>query len=154
MTLFSLRGASDSPLREQIDGVTYECPANPMGWENFSFRFESAEAGEIRYRTLRGDMVLPFYVNRNRFGVFPEEGYSNEAGGVRTTDGHRYRDAVSLTWTQENKLLLFVQIIDEYFGNCSINFIFKDNEAVVKATKTAEDFLWEYRGEIVAKRKA
>ncbi len=154
LTLFSLRGASDSPLREQINGVTYECLANPMGWENFSFRFESAEAGELRYRTLRGDMVLPFYVNRNRFGVFPEEGYSNEAGGVRTTDGHRYRDAVSLTWTQENKLLLFVQIIDEYFGNCSINFCFKDNEAVVKATKMAEDFLWEYRGEIVAKRKA
>ena len=154
LSLYALHGEPDSPMREQINDAVYECPENTMGWESFSFHFENAEEGELRYHTTRGVMTLPFYVNRNRFGTFPEEGYSREAGGVRTTDDHRYRDAVSLAWKQENKILLFVQIIDEYFGNCSMNFIFKDNEAVVKVSKMAEDFLWEYRGEIVAKRKA
>ena len=153
LTLHAAVGAEDSPLREEIDGAVYTCLENPLTWKNFSFRFEGAEGGELRYTNARGEMTLPFSINRNRFGTFPELGYSREYGGVRTTDGHRYDDAVSAAWLQENKLLIFVQIIDDYFGNLSLIFSFKNDMAVVTATKNAEDFRWDYKGEIVAKRE-
>ena len=98
-------------------------------------------------------MELPFYVNRNRFGIFPEESYSAERGGVRTNNGHKYKDAVSFAWLQDNKAMIFVQIIDDYFGNTSLTFSFKDDKAVVTATKNAEDFLWDYVGEACARIK-
>ena len=152
LSLFSLKGGSDSPLRQSLNDAIYLCEENPMGWRSFSFHFEDAHSGELRYINRHGEMVLPFFVNENRFGLFPEEGYSKDVGGVRTTDGHRYRDAVSLTWTQDNKILLFAQIIDEYFGNLSLTFAFCNDLAMICASHSAEDFLWEYRGEALAKR--
>ena len=139
-------------MRTEINGKRFLCEENSLGWQEFSLRFENAEAGELRYTKGGRELVLPFYVNRNRFGKFPELGYSREFGGVRTTDGSRYDDAVSLAWLQDNKLLILTQIIDDYFGNLSLIFSFKDDVAVVSATKTAEDFLWDYQGEIVAKQ--
>ena len=151
LSLFSVNGAADSPMREKINEKTFECRENPLGWKNFTFKFENAEAGELQYTNERGKMVIQFYVNRNRFGKFCEEGYSREFGGVCTTDGHKYKDAVSCAWLHENKLIVFVQIIDDYFGNLSLTFSFKDDIAVVKAVKNAEDFLFDYDGEAVAK---
>ena len=150
--LHAAKGNEDSPMRAEINGKRFLCEENSLGWQEFSLRFENAEAGELRYTKGGRELVLPFYVNRNRFGKFPELGYSREFGGVRTTDGSRYDDAVSLAWLQDNKLLILTQIIDEYFGNLSLIFSFKDDVAVVSATKTAEDFLWDYQGEIVAKQ--
>ncbi len=153
LALFALHGAADSPLRQQISDKAYVCEKNPLGWCEFSLCFASAEQGELRYVKNGKELVLPFFVNKNKFGLFPELGYSGEVGGVRTADGSRYRDAVSAAWLQENKLRLFVQIIDQYFGNTSLSFSFRDGLCTVTAEKTAEDFLWDYQGEIVARRK-
>ena len=92
-------------------------------------------------------MELPFKINANEFCKFPELGYSNECGGIRTTDGFKYDSAVSAAWLQENKIIIFIQIIDKYFGTASMIFAFKGKEATVTATKRAEDFLWNYEGE-------
>ncbi len=151
LRLHAATGLEDSPMRRKLSGRRFLCEQNRLGWESFSLHFENAEEGELRYTKGQRELVLPFYVNRNRFGKFPELGYSREFGGVRTTDGHRYDDAVSLAWLGDDKLLLFVQIIDEYFGNTSLIFSFREHLAVVNATKTAEDFLWDYTGEIVAR---
>ncbi len=153
LTLFAVQGNSDSPWREKIDGVTYVCQQNPMDLSEFTFNFEGAEGGTLSYERGGRKMALPFYINKNRFGNFPELGYAKERGRVRTTDGHTYKDAVSATWAQDNKLLVFVQIIDEYFGNASLTFAFKDNEATVLFYKVAEDFLWGYDGQAMAKIK-
>ena len=140
----------DSPWREKIDGVKYKCKDNPLGWMDFRFEFENEKGGKLVYTKASGSKELPFYVNRNRFGLFPEEGYSHEVGGVRSTDGYRYKDAVSFAWLQDNKICIYIQIIDEYFGNAVVMFSFKDDKAVVSAVKNAEDFLWDYTGEAVA----
>lgn len=153
LTLHAAKGAADSPWREKLHGVRYVCGENPMTWKEFSFTFESAERGELRYTNARGEMILPFDINANRFGKFPEEGYSREVGAVRTTDGHRYEDAVSGAWLQDNKLMLFVQILDDYYGNLSLLFAFKDDMAALRAVRTAEDFLWDYEGNLVAIRE-
>ncbi len=152
LTLYSLKGMEDSPVREKIDGAEYICEKNPLGWKKFSFRFDTPTSGELRYTKEKGEMVLPFYVNRNRFGSFPEEGYSKERGGMEAP-GHHYEDAVSLAWVQENRLQILAQIVDEYFGNLSLTFGFREDMAVVRSFRKGENFMKDYDGDILAKRK-
>lgn len=152
LELYYEKGFSDTPTREFINGITYKCEKNPMGIKNFRFDFENKKEGTLIYENDNGTMVLPFKVNSNYFGKFPEEGYSNEYGGVRTQDGFKYNCATSLAWTQENKIMVFSQIIDRYFGNVTFSFVFKDNLAYLNCEKIAEDFLWQYNGNAVAFR--
>ena len=63
-----------------------------------------------------------------------------------TTDGSMYDCAASAAWREERKLLLKVQIIDEYLGNFLAIFTFHGKQATVRMAKTAEAFLNEYHG--------
>lgn len=150
LKLRSVKGQPDSPMREEINGTVYECESNRMGIKSFSFHFKNESEGEFRYTNAQGDKVIPFGINKNVFGKFPELGYSNEFGGARTDDGFTYNDAVSCAWLQDNKLILFVQIIDNYFGNMSAIFGFRDGDCAVSMEKTAEDFLGTYQGTMLA----
>ena len=151
LKLYALWGNEDSPFRGELDGVTYACEENPMGWSEFRVKFaEDGRSGELHYVNAQGEKCLPFGVNYNVFGKFPQLGYSNDFGGLRTTDGFTYKDAVAMTWLEEKKIMIDVQIIDRYFGNFSIIIAFKGEDAVVKMTKTAEDFLNEYNGTALA----
>ena len=153
LELFALKGMPDAPIREKINGVEYECIApNKMGLEKFSFTFDG-DKGVMKYTNAQGDKELPFGINHNEFGKFPQLGYSNEFGGLRTTDGFMYDDAVSAAWLDEHQLGIYVQIIDRYLGNLLINVSFKDDYASVQMIKTAEDFLEEYQGDAVGKIK-
>ena len=49
-------------------------------------------------------------------------------------------------WQEEQKLLLLVQIIDEYYGLLTITIGFRGDHAVLKMDKEAECFLEEYSG--------
>ncbi|MBQ8162884.1 MAG: serine hydrolase [Clostridia bacterium] len=153
LELFAVKGLCDSHMRCELDGVKFICDENELGLKEFSFCFEGSDAGELLYTNNNGEMTLPFYVNRNRFGLFPELGYSQNVGAERTTDGSRYRDAVSFAWLQDNKIMIFAQIIDRYFGNTSLTFAFNGDEATVCAVKSAEDFLWNYQGQAIAHKK-
>ena len=62
-----------------------------------------------------------------------------------------YDCAVSAAWKDESKFQIYVQIIDKYFGNCTINFVFKEDCVTVELIKCAEAFLNEYRGVLVGK---
>ncbi len=153
LKLRHLNGQEDSPLREEINGKTYICKENDAGITKFSFHFNDATSGEFHYTNAQGDKVLPFGVNHNVFGKFPQLGYSNDYGVLPTTDGFMYDDAVSLAWYEDKKIMMLVQIIDRYFGNMSLMFSFKGDEVAGKITKTAEDFLKEYPTLFVAKRQ-
>ena len=152
LELYYETGFSDTPTREKINGITYKCEENRMGIKSFRFDFKNADEGTLTYENKNGTMVLPFLVNGNYFGKFPELGYSNEYGGARTHDGFKYDCATSFGWTQENRISLFSQIIDRYFGNVTFSFIFKDNLAFLHCEKIAEDFLWEYQGDTIGYR--
>lgn len=153
LELRSLKGLEDSSFREELSGKEYICSENPMGITKFSFVFDGKDSGEFRYTNAQGDKVIPFGVNKNVFGKFPQLGYSNDFGGLRTTDGFMYKDAVSLAWLEDKKLMLFVQIIDRYFGLMSATFAFRDEHAAAQFVKVGEDFLGEYQGVLSAKRK-
>lgn len=152
LALISIKGKEDSPMRAAIDGAVYECDENAMGWKKFSFSFKNATEGELHYTNAQGDKVLPFGVNHNVFGKFPELGYSNDNGGLKTTDGFMYDDAVSLAWLEDSKIGMKVQIIDRYFGNANFFFGFKGDDVTVRMMKSAEDFLDEYEGLLTAKK--
>lgn len=152
LTLRSVHGLEDSKFRENLNKVEYVCENNPMGIEKFSFEFENKMKGIFRYTNAQGDKEIPFGVNHNVFGQFPQFGYANEYGAVPTKDGFTYADAVSLAWTSDSEILLFVQIIDKYFANMSVRFHFKNNEVCAVFQKNAEHFLTEYQGSLIGKK--
>ena len=122
-----------------------------MGITKLSFVFNSENEGELHYTNAQGDKVIPFGINHNVFGKFPELGYSDGFGATVTTDGFMYNDAVSAAWVEEKKLMLYVQVIDRYFGTMSAIFAFKGDELYARCSKTAEHFFDEYEGRLVAK---
>jgi len=150
LKLRAVKGSTDSPFREELNGTKYFCEDNPMGIKEFTFKFNDAKTGEFCYVNDQGEKVIPFGVNHNVFGKFPQLGYSNERGTIPTTNGFMYDDAVSLAWTEDKKLLLYVQIIDRYFGNMTAVFAFKGDSVAARFTKNAEHFLDEYKGTLIA----
>ena len=152
LELRSVKGLEDSCFREELNGAEYACEPNPMGIEKFSFTFEDKTKGVFRYTNAQGDKEIPFGVNHNVFGQFPQFGYSGDYGALPTTDGSTYKDAVSFAWLEEKDLLLFVQIIDRYFGNLSVRFSFKGDEVYATFQKAAEHFLNEYQGALLGKK--
>ncbi len=152
LTLLCATGKAHVPFADRISGKTYLCAPNPTGITEFSFTF-SESGGSLRYVNAQGEKILPFGLCRNELCKFPQHGYSDGVGGQRTTDGFLYDAAVSAAWREEQKLALRVQIIDRYFGNLRAVFAFRDDQVVVSMVSAAEDFLGEYNGMLLARRK-
>ena len=153
LSLRCIKGLPDSLFRKDLDGARYICEGNPMGITEFSFSFSNdGKSGTFIYTNEQGQKELPFGVNYNVFGQFPQLGYANAQGRVKTTDGFTYKDAVSFAWVEEKKIVVFVQVIDRYFGNMSMIFAFKDDWVAVSFTKAAQDFFTEYLGTMVARK--
>jgi len=146
-----LPGDTESAYAQILNGKTYRCQENPMGITRFSLQFTSGDTGELHYTNNQGDKVLHFGLGKNVFGKFPQYGYSDLHAGAPSTGGFLYDCAASAAWREDQKLQIKVQIIDKYFGNMLATFSFREDCAVVTMTKTAEDFLKEYTGTLVAK---
>ena len=148
LELAYLKGNKTSPFINEINGKVYIAQGeNQMGIKKFSLSFYGDE-GAFKYENAQGEKEIKFGIGKNVFGKFPELGYSNEIGGVRTTGGFMYNCAASLIFSEEKKIKLKVQIIDKYFGNFTATFAYKNNSCAVRMTKTAEDFLEKYHGEL------
>ena len=152
LKLRAVKGAVDSPMRDKINGVKYVCADNRMGIKELTFNFKSAEEGELHYVNAQGEKVIPFGINKNVFGKFPELGYSDGYGAAVTTDGFMYKDAVSAAWLEDSKLMIYVQVIDRYFGTMGAIFAFKGDEVYARFSKCAENFFEEYHGRLLGKR--
>lgn len=154
LRLYAEQGEPTSPWASEIDGKTYLCDKNPLGMRDFTFAFSQEEqSGCFRYHNEQGEKSIPFGINRNVFGYFPEYGYSNDYGTEVTTNGFRYRDAASACWLQENRLRLYVQIIDRYLGNLTATFSFRGDRVFCEFAKNAEAFLDRYHGSFMAQRE-
>ena len=152
LNLYCLQGEDKSALQDKINGKKYKIlQSTGANVSEFSLTFDNSGGGILTYVNEQGEKKLPFTINQNLFCKFPQLGYSNTYGAVETTDGFMYDCAVSATWKTENKLQIYVQIIDKYFGNCTMNFVFKDDCVTVELMKCAEAFLNEYRGILVGK---
>ena len=152
LTLFSLNETPSSTILDKINGKRYVCEPNPMGIIEIGVEI-NGDKGMLRYTNAQGDKELVFGINHNEFSLFPQLGYSNDVGGVKTSDGFKYKCATSGAWLSDRDLLIYTQIIDRYLGNLRILFTFKDKILSVKMEKTAEDFLNEYEGVLIARQK-
>lgn len=153
LKLVAMSNSEKSDLWSKLNKKVYLCNENRTGITRFSFEFENETKGVFKYENAQGEKEIPFGVGYNIFDKFPQLGYSDDFGGVPTTNGFKYDCAASAAFRDDNKLLLRVQIIDRYFGNMFARFSFKDDFASVTMTKTAEAFLDEYHGEFIARLK-
>lgn len=145
-------GDADSDFAKKISGKTFVCDENPMGIEWFRLGFGEGD-GCLIYKNVQGEKRLPFGMGKNRFGKFPQMGYSDERGNVHELNSFMYDCAASAGWLEPQTLQLRVQIIDRYFGSTMITFGFRDERtAAVRMIKHAEDFLGEYDGWMAAHR--
>ncbi len=150
LSLATCRGALTSDFAQELDGQIYDLSENPYGWKWFSFDVTN---GILRYENGQGEKALPFSFGQNTFCKFPQFGYSDGVGGMRTTNGFLYDCAVSAGWLSDRVLALRVQVIDRYFGNLFMIFAFKGEEVGISMIKNAEDFLGEYSGRATGRRR-
>lgn len=147
------RGKAHSEWAERVGGKWYVCSSNPMGITRFCLTFPAEGEGVLTYENAQGEKQLPFGFGHNAFGLFPQLGYSDQRGNVHEITDFRYRCAASAGWVDENKLQINVQIIDRYLGQLVMTFGFNGTDAGVRMVKSAEDFLREYEGWMIAKMK-
>jgi hypothetical protein len=145
LKLYAVKNDLPRDFEKKINGKTFVLNENPMGIKKISFSFTDGVC-ELNYVNAQGEKTLYFRVGDNEFGIFPEEGYSDEVGS-QFAKGRYYKCAASAAWIEPQKLFIRVQVIDEYFGILNMNFGFKDENTVgIYMNKTAEDFFNEYRG--------
>lgn len=150
LTLFAAYGQPNSPLEQAISGRRFALSPNPMGIEHFVLTFGKEECA-FAYKNAQGEKRLAFGRCENRFGAFPQDGYSDLVCGLPGQG--RYRCAASGAWTSAQTLWLKVQIVDDYFGNMDARFEFASDGSLLRLTmqRAAEEFLKEYEGEALPK---
>ena len=150
LKLRSVKGEKTVAFAEKINGKRFVALGeNKMNIKEFSFDFTDGDC-RFNYINAQGEKTISFGMCRNEFGKFPEFGYSDERGGTVSDGGFLYDCAASAAWREPQKLMMRVWITDKYLGNMTAVFAFKDDIAVVHMSSNAENFLKEYRGELVA----
>ena len=150
LELVCLTGETESGFAAAVSGKRYLCQENPMGIREFSLEFLADGTGIFHYINDQGEKHLPFGMGKNVFGKFPQGGYSDLHAGAPGPENFYYDCAASAVWAEPQKLNLRVQIIDKYLGNFLATFSFRENFAMITMAKTAEGFLNEYHGQLVA----
>ncbi len=143
LTLYSLHDSVETDS-SRYSGKEFKMKENPMGITRVKFTF-SGDEGKMEYTNAQGDKTLYFGIDKNVFGKFPQEGYSDEIA-ARTAPGNYYDCAASACWTHENCLTMLVQVIDKYFGRLHMRIAFAEDKLAVAMDIAAEDFLTEYNG--------
>ncbi len=143
-------GSAYAPMQDKVNGVKYIFNENQKGFKWFSLEFDGKGGGTFNYEMAQGEMQLPFKMLENAFVKFPHLGYSDEFGGVKTTNGFKHDVASSAGWLDDSRMMIRVQITDHYPGNMSFIFNFKDDYAVMCVEKTAENVFNEYPGDFLA----
>ena len=144
-------GERHSEWVEKINGVSYRVDENAMGITKIRLTFHG-DRGFLEYTNEQGDKKLAFGMNENVYGLFPQEGYSNQVGSV-ATQGFFLKCAASAAWLEPHKLYIKVQVIDTYFGKLNIFLSYQEDKVGIHMNKAAEDFLNEYTGYAVGWRE-
>ena len=145
-------GVEYMPIQDQVNGVKYVFDENIKGFKSFSLEFDGKGGGVFNYENPQGENKLPFKMLENAFVKFPQLGYSDEYGGVKTTNGFLHDVAVSAGWLDQSRMMIRVQITDHYPGNMSFIFNFKGDYAVMCVEKVAENVFNEFPGEFIGRK--
>lgn len=136
-------GELASPLSGVFNGRKYSLNANPMEISHVCFTFEE-KTGRMEYKNSTGEHCIKFGFGSYIEGKFPQENYYGEQMGK--VPGIRYDCVSSAAWADENTLIIYVYIVDNYCGTLKINVTFRENEISLLMVSAAEWFLDEYQG--------
>lgn len=138
-----LIGKSSSPMAEKINGRQYALETNAMGIQKLTVEFNGNE-GQLILEKQGEEKRIDFGMEDYKMGRFPETHYYGDTIGIPR--GEMYKCMAVGQWTQEDKLVIRLYVIDDYFGNMTVTLGYKGEELGVYMTKTAEWFLNEYQG--------
>ncbi len=152
LELYHTNRKNKSPLSSYVEGHKYICEPNEMNIKWFQVDINDNK-GVFKYENASGYKEIEFGIGYNIFSTFPEEGYSDMVGKLKTK-GYFYKSATSGGYTSDNRITIDIQIIDKYFANSFffINFD-KLGNCYLSMKSYAENFLREYRGEAIAHRE-
>lgn len=143
LSLYIPKGETHSAWEQKVQDVAYALEENPLGFQWVRFTFDG-DAGVLHYENARGRKEIPFGLGKYKEIEFPEIHYSGRKIGMPRGKG--YRCLAAAVWTDENRLLLRVNSIDDHLGNLGITFGFRDTTIGVAAEKMAEGFWHDYQG--------
>lgn len=136
-------GEPFSPFERGCWGNEYAMHDNVMGVRSIRIARDN-DRGELT-------MVKDGQVKRIDFGFgqyaegnFPEDGYWGDT--IAVPAGRPYRYFAAAAWSEPRKLVIRVNIADDYFGNLTITLAFKDRQIALQMVKNAEWFLDGYQG--------
>lgn len=138
-----VEGAKTSSYAPKVNDTKYVLCENPMGIKNITVNL-SGDEGTLCWENEQGYKELKFGIGKTVRGVFPQKGYCGKTVGSEAD--HLYDCLASGAWTDDNKLVLKIDLIDDYFGNLCIHLGYKGDEIGVSMQKHAEFFLDEYNG--------
>ncbi len=145
LELYSLKDSFEDNISAEVSGKEYVMDENPMGISKMKFTFTD-DVCTLDYTNEQGDKTIYFGMEKNIFGVFPQEGYSDMVGN-EFVPGNYYKCATSAAWTQERNLKILVQVIDKYFGRLFMRVTFTDDgQIAVIMHEDCENFMKEYSG--------
>ncbi len=143
LEIIPLDGVPESPITERINGIQYILYGNPMGITDTRIHIDG-DRGSWEYTNAQGKKQIDFGIGKCIEGVFPHREYFGDTIGQPS--GRMYRCLSSAAWVEEHKFMIRIFITDDYLGNMTAVFSFKDNEIGICMSKTAEWFLDEYQG--------
>lgn len=130
LNIQSVEGAKASSSAQKFSGNTYKLSENDMGILNVRFDF-NGEEGLFEYENKEGRHKLSFGLGKHIMQKFPV---------------NNYECISSAAWVDENSLVLYTYIIDDYFATLKINVTFDEDTVTILMRKSAELFLNEYSG--------
>ena len=142
MEIPAFDGDATSPIADAVSGTSYTATAQDAPITSFTLTLGEYE-GKLSYSTPRGEKEIAFVLGYNLLGVLDEPQYSGDT--INTPKGEGYRCLASGGFESETVFVLWVQVIDDYFGNMKLTFDFTGGGAKLTGTKSAEYFLDEYK---------
>jgi hypothetical protein len=116
---------------------------NRMNISDIKFDF-NCDTVTINYTNATRNHTIQSGVGKYVTGEFPEKHYFGRKIGVAKGSGYRYK--ASGAWFNDDTFMIYLYIIDDYFGTLKINVNFRDDKITLAMSKVAEWFLDEYSG--------
>lgn len=136
-------GEPDSPFERSYLDKEYILHPNCMGITRLRIT-RQGDRGELFFTKDGEDKRIPFGFRQYAEGNFPEDGYWGDT--ISVPAGRPYRCFAAAGWTEPRKLVIRVNIADDYFGNLTITLAFKGSQIALHMIKAAEWFLDGYQG--------
>ena len=143
LEFISVNGNPASSKSLEYSGKKYKLEQNRMNISDVQFNFDG-DLGIMKYTNATGRHEIKFGICKYESGIFPETHYFGDK--IHTPKGSGYKYKASSAWFNDDTLIIYLYIIDDYFGTLKIEAKFNGDKITLYMRKVAEWFLDEYDG--------